>query len=134
MLLIQEDGISLFQLNNLKTITPQSEYIDYNSEEVQDFIYEYRTKYFTDPDEYGFIAYDITMYFANASFYYGRSFEQCLGYFQLPGLTTNMKFEKAYLGNNSVVNTTWNLIQYYKLKMHKLSLEEYFYDNENANY
>jgi len=128
------DNLDMVQLNNLKTITPQSEYIDYNSEEVQDFIYKYRTKYFTDPDEYGFIAYDITMYFANASFYYGRSFEQCLGYFQLPGLTTNMKFEKAYLGNNSVVNTTWNLIQYYKLKMHKLSLEEYFYDNENANY
>lgn len=128
------DNLDMVQLNNLKTITPQSEYIDYNKEEVQDFIYKYRTKYFTDPDEYGFIAYDITTYFANASYYYGRSFEQCLRYFQLPGLTTDLKFERAYLGNNSVVNTTWNLIQYYKLKTHKLSLEEYFYDNENANY
>ncbi len=128
------DNLDMVQLNNLKTITPQSEYIDYNNEQVQDFIYEYRTKYFTDPDEYGFIAYDITMYFANASFYYGRSFEQCLRYFQIPGLTTNMKFERAYLGNSSVVNTSWNLIQYYNLKMHKLNLEEYFYENENANY
>ncbi len=128
------DNLDMVQLNNLKTITPQSEYIDYDKEEVQDFIYEYRTKYFTDPDEYGFIAYDITMYFANASFYYGRSFEHCLRYFQIPGLTTSMKFERAYMGNKSVVNTTWNLIQYYNLKMHKLSLEEYFYENDNANY
>lgn len=127
------DNLDMVQLNNLKTITPQSEYIDYNKDGVQDFIYEYRLKYLTDPDEYGFEAYDITMYFANAIFYYGKSFEQCLRYFQIPGLTTNMEFQRAYTGNKSVVNTTWNLVQYYNLKMHKLSIRDYLKENDNAN-
>ncbi|PLX05497.1 MAG: hypothetical protein C0598_14450, partial [Marinilabiliales bacterium] len=127
------DNLDMVQMNNLETITPMSDYIDYDREYVQDFIYKFRNEFYTDPGEYGFEAFDITWYFANAIHYYGKSFDKCLRYFNHTGLISNMNFEIAYIGNKSLVNTNWNLIQYRYLQMRKIHLEKYKKAVENES-
>ncbi|NOY50899.1 MAG: LysM peptidoglycan-binding domain-containing protein [Chlorobi bacterium] len=125
------ENIDLVQTNNLNTIVPESEYIDYESEAVQDFIHAFRQSYSTDPGEYGFAAYDITWFFVNAIRYFGDGFVDCLPYFREPGLSGNMNFGKAFIGNSSFVNLNWNLIMYHNLRKNLIYLEKPSFSDEN---
>jgi hypothetical protein len=125
------ENIDLVQTNNLNTIVPESEYIDYDREDVQDFIHLFRQNYSTDPGEYGFAAYDITWFFVNAIRYFGDGFVDCLPHFQEPGLSVNLNFGKAFVDNSSFVNLNWNLIQYRNLKKKIIYLEKSSITDEN---
>ena len=116
------NNLDMEQVSNLNTINFESSYIDYNSEEVQDFIYNFRQQYNTEPGKYGFVGYDLTMYFSKAMFLYGRSFTDCLAQFESPTLSMGMWYKKAFLDNMSFENIYWNIIQYNNLKKNKIQI------------
>lgn len=114
------NNIDLIHANNLKTIVAQSEFIDYDSQAVQDFILKFRTNFSTDPGEYGFAGYDISMFFISAIIENGRDFTECLPYYRNKGLSRNMVFGNLTENGNSMVNLNWYLVQYYNFKKFNL--------------
>ncbi len=116
------ENMDFKQMDNLNTIDFESSFIDYEKYEVQDFIYEYRQQYSTDPGKYGFAGYDITMYFTNALYFHNKSFINCLPYFQSKGLSGNMLFNKSFIDNSSFENINWNIIKHQNLKRKKIYL------------
>jgi len=114
------ENMDFVQMDNLHTIAFESSFIDYEEDDVQDFIYKYRQTYSTDPGKYGFAGYDITMYFSEALFYYNKNFPDCLPYFQNKSLTGNMRFKKSFIDNNSFENYNWNIIKHENLQRHKI--------------
>lgn len=116
------ENIDMIQVDNLNTIDFESSFIDYNAEETQDFIYNFRQLYFTDPGNYGFAGYDITWFFANAIYYYGSNFVDCLPQFETQNFSGNMWFRKSYLDNSSFENTHWHIIKYQNLRKRQLNL------------
>lgn len=116
------ENIDMIQMNNLNTIDFESSFIDFDAEETQDFIYNFRQLYSTDPGKYGFAGYDITWFFANAIYYYGKDFTNCLPQFETQNLSGSMWFRKRYLDNSSFENTHWHILQYQNLRIRKLNL------------
>lgn len=116
------ENIDMIQMNNLNTINFESSHIDYDADEIQDFIYGFRQLYSTDPGKYGFAGYDITWFFGNALYYYGKNFSECLPQFETQSFSVNMWFRKAYLDNSSFENTHWNIVKYKNLQKSKLYL------------
>lgn len=116
------ENIDMIQMNNLNTINFESSLIDYDAIETQDFIYEFRQLYSTDPGKYGFAGYDITWFFGNALYYYGKNFKECLPQFETQSYSVDMWFRKAYLDNSSFENTHWNIVKYKNLQKSKLYL------------
>lgn len=116
------NNVDLTQMDNLNTVVFKSSFIDFDSEKTQDFIYNFRQQYSTDPGEYGFTGYDIMWFFANAINYFGRDFSDCLPMFETTSLSGDMWFKKAYLDNNSFENLHWNIIQHYNFTKRKLYL------------
>ena len=116
------DNVDFTQMDNLNTVVFESSFIDFDSERIQDFIYNFRQEYSTDPGKYGFKGYDISWYFANAIISFGKDFSDCLPLFEISSLSGDMWFKKAYLDNNSFENLHWDIIQYHNFKKRKLYL------------
>lgn len=80
---------------NLNLHLPSSNFIDYNSEQVKQFISAFRKKYDTEPlpNRFAFSAFDVTWYFVNAMITYGEAFDECLPSFLHRGLEIPFDFE-----------------------------------------
>ena len=81
-------SIQLEQFHNLKLkyITPY--YTDYTNTQTINFVEKYKNNFGTEPDNFGFQGYDVTMYFLTALITYGNDFAGCLPYmhtFQMQG-------------------------------------------------
>ena len=69
---------------NSKTITyfneagDVTEHIDYNSDEVRDFLLKYRALYNTEPTQFAFQGYDLARYFMGLSAKYGKNWKEHL--------------------------------------------------------
>jgi LysM repeat protein/ABC-type branched-subunit amino acid transport system substrate-binding protein len=105
------NNIDLEHLVNLKGVGYSSYYIDYNSEEVADFIREFRQRYNTEPDAYAFQGYDITRYFFTAIHNYGNDFVRCMGQIKMPLMHTNYNFQRIS-ADGAVQNSTVNIFMY----------------------
>lgn len=116
------ENIDLTQMDKLNTIDFESSFIDYNKSDIQDFIYNFRQQYSTDPGKYGFAGYDITMYFSNALYFYNKKILKCLPHYHPKSLSTNMMFKKSFINNSSYENYNWNIIKHQDLKKHKIYL------------
>ncbi|MCB0481041.1 MAG: LysM peptidoglycan-binding domain-containing protein [Flavobacteriales bacterium] len=81
-------------LNNLKVHLPLNYYIDYDSATVQDMFLKYKTKYYTEPDEWGVLGYDIGLYFLNQLNKAGTAFFTTWNGETYQGLGTRFQFEK----------------------------------------
>jgi LysM repeat protein len=55
-----------------------SSFVDYQNEDVKKFVKKYRETYYTEPEKYGFMGFDITTYFLKALTKYGTNFGKCL--------------------------------------------------------
>jgi len=69
-------------------------FVDYESYDVKDFIYDFRRKYHCEPepDRYAFQGFDITYYFVDVLFRYGNEFEDCIDEHEYSGLSTSFEF------------------------------------------
>ena len=67
------DTIEVENLHNLNLHVSSSYFIDYEKQEVKDFILKYRALYNTEPSQFAFQGYDIAYYFISTCSKYGSS-------------------------------------------------------------
>lgn len=97
-----------------------NKFVDYNQENVQEFIVNFRSEYGIEPEvsRYAFLGYDVTRYFLSALYFYGSDFQNCLKFMDVELLENQLKFRK--IPDAGFENTNWNLIQQRDYNYHLL--------------
>jgi hypothetical protein len=80
-------------LLNIRLHILSNSFIDYQQNDVKDFIIKYRERYKTEPDEYAFAGYDNAMFYLNALRLFGKDFQNCLKDYHPNLLQTDLDFE-----------------------------------------
>jgi len=70
-------------------------FIDYNRPQVRRFVGQYRQNYSAEPTQFSFQGFDVTYYFLNALYLYGRDFRNCLADYPMELTQMNFNFEKV---------------------------------------
>jgi hypothetical protein len=99
------------QANNMNLTYFSTNYIDYDAENIQDFIYEFRQLYKTDPGIYGFSGFDITYYFADALVNLGRRMRSCFDQYPVGMILNKYEMKKVGMTQN-YQNSYWNIVRY----------------------
>ncbi len=94
-----EDWIKIDQIDNsyknrLNLHLPMANFVNYDDPLVKDFVAKYRERYGTDPNKYGFLGFDVTMYYLYGMSKQGREFFRTI---DQPGMrltSTKFKMEK----------------------------------------
>lgn len=73
-------------------------YIDYNKEEVKDFVKQYRALYNTEPNQMAFHGYDVAYYFTSTICKLGPDFMQYITHYPQSLLQSEVKFERIENG------------------------------------
>lgn len=60
--------------NKIHLCVPTSLYIDYENEQVKALLKNYRNKYHTEPGDYGYLGYDVMLYYGQALLQFGLNF------------------------------------------------------------
>jgi ABC-type branched-chain amino acid transport systems, periplasmic component len=108
-----EDNIDLDYFHNMNLHLSLPYYVDYQREDLKQFLARYRGLYHTDPSPYAFQGYDVARYFLHALYTKGPSFEHCLsdvGKDSQP-LQSPMYFQRSGEGQG-FINTQTRVIQY----------------------
>ena len=87
--LLDADAQDLYHANTRLTA---GYYIDYNSEDVKDFVLAYRALFKKDPGQFAFQGYDTMHYFLNICNLYGRKWYKKLPEYSERGLQSDFKF------------------------------------------
>jgi len=98
-------------LNNLQLTYFSSKYINYNEYRVQQFISKFRTGFNSEPDDFGFSGFDITLFFTKALCDYGKRYTKCLPAINSLTLENGFKFEKILNTDNNFENVMWNIVR-----------------------
>ncbi|MDR1348801.1 MAG: LysM domain-containing protein [Prevotellaceae bacterium] len=109
-----EESLNFEHIHNLNLSVIQTSFVDYNRDEVKNFIGKYRYYYKGDPSRFSFHGYDLGIYFIDRAAKYGTDFMECI-INDAPAtlLQTRFKFSKiSSLGG--LVNTESLLLQYAK--------------------
>lgn len=114
-------------LSNLRLLQFSSSFVNYDREDVQQFVKVFSDKYLTDPKDIAFQGFDIGFYFLNMLYHYDKNFVNCMDQENINTLHTEFEFKKQ--GNNAWQNTFVNIYQFdnYKLidkKRPLLSIEK----------
>ncbi|MDR0691866.1 MAG: LysM peptidoglycan-binding domain-containing protein [Prevotellaceae bacterium] len=88
--------LSFFHHMNLHLAVPF--YVDYQYENVRQFVMRYRLQFNREPSQYAFQGYDVFFYFLNALRTYGKEFAPCLSDMRLNLLQGNYIFRRAASG------------------------------------
>jgi LysM repeat protein len=88
--------LSFFHHMNLHLTVPF--YVDYQHENVRQFVMRYRLQFNREPSQYAFQGYDVFFYFLNALRAYGREFAPCLSAMHLNLLQGNYIFRRSAPG------------------------------------
>ena len=113
------NNIDHIQSNNMNLTYFSNTHLNYYSDDIQDFVYKFRSKYHTEPGIYGFSGFDVTYYFLNALFYLDDQLQDCLQHVPLDMLLNRFQFERNG-GSENFENTHWNLIRYDHYRKMKL--------------
>ena len=105
------DTIEVDNLHNTRLHTSLAYYVDYENEEVKDFIRKYRALYNTEPTPYAFQGYDIAAYFIKLYSEHGASWEKYLESENCKMLQADFDFMKAR-ENGGFVNSGVRRIVY----------------------
>nr|WP_321357059.1 LysM peptidoglycan-binding domain-containing protein [uncultured Draconibacterium sp.] len=87
-------SIQLEQFHNLKLKYIAPYYTDYSNKQTINFVEKYRSNFGTEPDNFSFQGYDVTMYFLTALITYGNDFAGCLPYMHTFQMQGNYHFEQ----------------------------------------
>ncbi len=98
-------------LNNLKLTYFTSYYINYNDAKVTAFNTRFLNSFSTEPDNYGFSGFDITLFFVKTLADYDKRFIKCLPSVNRLTLENGFKFDKFQNKKSSFENIMWNIIQ-----------------------
>jgi hypothetical protein len=127
ILLIGMDGWDELELEteflvNLNYHQVTSNYVDYQSEVVQQFITRFRNKYGAIPtvDRHAFLGYDIGWYFLSALMWYGNDYISCL-----PGtIGDGLQYDFEYYVSKTGDGLQNKDIEILKLQDYKMVLAE----------
>ncbi|UTW60838.1 LysM peptidoglycan-binding domain-containing protein [bacterium SCSIO 12741] len=97
-------------LNNLKVHYPSNQYVDYSRIEVEKFVLDYRNTYDCEPNDWGFLGYDMGIYFLQQLMEQGTTFQANWPGEEYKGLSRNFRFEK-YSTTGGYQNTGIRLIK-----------------------
>jgi LysM repeat protein len=75
---------------NLELYTPF--HVNYKDKPVKRVIKKYREMFSTEPGSYAFHGFDIGYYFFNAMYRFGKNFEKCIPYYNIPLCHSNYNF------------------------------------------
>jgi len=119
-------GLDLEYLHTLEFRYATAYYIDYNSQQVQRFLQQYRKNYYTEPTmntgyggispnpyQFAFLGYDITYYFVSVLKKYGKEFARCIPNFRMPMLQSDFLFNRIEV-NSGYTNTHFDIYKYSK--------------------
>ena len=70
-------------------------FVDYSNPEVRQFLKSFRNRYKAEPEEYGYLGFDIFYYFLSAMKAYGPDFKNCLPYLQVNLTQGDFLFRKT---------------------------------------
>ncbi len=123
IILMGMDGWEDFELEteflvNLNFHQLTSNYIDYDSEAVKQFIAQFRDKYGAVPlaSKHAYLGYDTGLYFLNSLMWYGDKYISCIPSYKLNGLQYNFDFSQPIMGNGlQNQNITIVKLQDYKM-------------------
>ncbi|MDR3180753.1 MAG: LysM peptidoglycan-binding domain-containing protein [Prevotellaceae bacterium] len=101
--------LSFFHHMNLHLSVPF--YVDYQYENVRQFVKRYRMQFNREPSQYAFQGHDVFFYFLNALRTYGKEFAPCLSDMRLDLLQGNYIFRRAAPGGG-YLNTGSCLVHY----------------------
>jgi hypothetical protein len=113
------DNLETDYLLELKVYFFTDSYYDYEDEDVLSFVYNFREKYKTHPNQYAFDGYDIGTYFLGAMMRFGPDCRLCLPYYNKDLLKTSVEFEAAYPAGYE--NVYWNLCRYFNYRIVNVS-------------
>jgi LysM repeat protein len=82
-------------LHNMELHFASPFFVDYNNDNVKNFLRKFRSKYFTEPSHYGFQGYDIMFYFLQALKQFGPDFHECLPVMRTELLQADFLFRKS---------------------------------------
>lgn len=124
------NNLNNVKMNNLNLTYFSSNYINYNSDITQDFIYKFRNTYFAEPDNYGFLGYDIGYYFLSNLFNYSDNVNSCMFNNPMNLLLSTYYFKKIENSSN-YENQYWHMI---KLRnMSKAKIPDYLVIPKSAD-
>ncbi|WP_372950412.1 LysM peptidoglycan-binding domain-containing protein [Mariniphaga sp.] len=91
----QFESISDEFFHNLKLHYIAPYWVDYSHPETVRFLKKFKKHFYTEPGNFGMQGYDVSFYFLNALWNYGKDFEECLPYQQVHLSQGNYNFEKV---------------------------------------
>lgn len=106
-------NIEVEYFHNLELHFASPFFVDYENENVRNFLRRFREKYKTEPSQYGFLGYDIMFYFLGAMHKYGPDFRDCLPVIHTELLQTEFLFRKSDY-RNGFENNGISIVKYEK--------------------
>lgn len=87
-------GSNLRDLHSARTRITAAYHIDYDAQEVKDFVLAYRALFKTEPGSFAFQGYDVTRYFVKAYSEYGKRWHKRLPEHPERGLQSDFRFDR----------------------------------------
>ncbi|HET6227828.1 MAG TPA: LysM peptidoglycan-binding domain-containing protein, partial [Bacteroidia bacterium] len=115
---LQYDNMDYEYFNELAVHIPSNGFIDYEKASTKNFIQEYRDRFKTEPDMYGFQGYDITYYFLSALQKYGSGFLNNLSENTTNGLETSFRFSQ-FPSDSGFENKSVFILKYHNYQLIK---------------
>ena len=104
-------NIELEYFYNINLTLFTSFHINYQAKHIQSVIKDYRTMFSSEPGPYAFHGFDISYYFLNAIYRFGRDFQRCIPYYDIPLCHSNYTFSRPYKGSG-LENISLSILRY----------------------
>ncbi|MCF6341890.1 MAG: LysM peptidoglycan-binding domain-containing protein, partial [Bacteroidales bacterium] len=113
------NNIDNVQANNMNLLYFSTDFIDYNSQNVQQFVHAFRQQFKTEPNNFGFAGFDITYYMLYALFRFDKKLYRCLPKAPMKMLRGFYRMEQTGRARN-LENTYWHMLRYNNYNIQKL--------------
>jgi hypothetical protein len=107
------------QCNNMNLMYFSTDYYNYHSENTLKFIREFKHRFETEPNNYGFSGFDDAYFILQALFRFDKNLYHCLEHEPVKMLHGYYRFEKTGKARN-LENTYWNILRYNNFEIQKL--------------
>ena len=104
------ESIEADSYHNMNAHFSMGHYVDYNSEDVREFVRRYRALYNADPGNFGFQGYDVGVYFIDALKRYGNDMINGISRFDREGMQLNFRFDRRNDTGGMFNEATKNLV------------------------
>ena len=104
------ESIDSDSFRNMNAHFSMTYYVDYEDEDVKEFVRRYRDQYKADPGNFAFQGYDITKYFVSALKRYGSDMINGIAHYPSQGMQLNFRFDRRNDRGGMFNEATKNLV------------------------